>query len=223
MTDYYYSIIYTIKCIDDESLVYVGSTTRKMGERWLQHKKDSMDEKCKSYNSKFYKAMREKGIDNWKVELYERFPCESRAELSKREGEIIKEIGTLNTALPGCTPEEKRERQRQRVKEYNKLHSEENKVKSREYHAANKDIINEKRRMNRKPLTVEKQEARKAYCKEYHLKNAVEEREKYKKFYEENRYRINERRRERRRMKKEAMGAATNEKELEEKVSEMKI
>ncbi len=34
---------------------------------------------------------------NWYIELYENYPCNNREELCKREGEIIRLIGTLNS------------------------------------------------------------------------------------------------------------------------------
>jgi len=38
--------------------------------------------------------------------LYERFPCNDRAELCKREGEVIREIGTINKQIAGRTVKE---------------------------------------------------------------------------------------------------------------------
>jgi hypothetical protein len=40
------------------------------------------------------------------LELYERFPCNDRAELCKREGEVIREIGTINKQIAGRTAKE---------------------------------------------------------------------------------------------------------------------
>ncbi len=51
-----------------------------------------------------YKTIKEKSDgcwDNWYIELYEDFPCERREQLLKREGEIIREIGTLNQLIEG--------------------------------------------------------------------------------------------------------------------------
>ena len=40
MPDYKNGKIYTIRCRDDESLVYVGSTTQQISQRWQDHKSD---------------------------------------------------------------------------------------------------------------------------------------------------------------------------------------
>ncbi len=43
------------------------------------------------------------------MELYENFSCDNVEELHKREGEIIKEIGTLNRCVAGRTPIESKQ------------------------------------------------------------------------------------------------------------------
>ena len=45
-------------------------------------------------------------IDDWYIELYENFPCDKRYKLDKREGEVIKIIGTLNKNIVGRTKKE---------------------------------------------------------------------------------------------------------------------
>ena len=40
--------------------------------------------------------MREGDMNNWYIELYEEFPCENKNQLTQREGQVIREIGTLN-------------------------------------------------------------------------------------------------------------------------------
>jgi len=44
--------------------------------------------------------------DDWYIELYELFPCNSREELDRREGEVIRQIGTINTCIAGRTRKE---------------------------------------------------------------------------------------------------------------------
>jgi hypothetical protein len=45
--------------------------------------------------------MRDTRLTNWYIELYETFPCNNRGALLKREGEIIREIGSLNKNIAG--------------------------------------------------------------------------------------------------------------------------
>ena len=37
------------------------------------------------------------------IELFENFPCNSKEELNKKEGQIIREIGTINKQIAGRT------------------------------------------------------------------------------------------------------------------------
>ncbi len=75
--------IYTITCEDDS--VYVGSTIRTLYIRLSSHKTDT---KCSMYQ---YIYTNYNG--DWskcKIELYELYPCNSKKELYKKEGEIIR-------------------------------------------------------------------------------------------------------------------------------------
>ena len=38
--------------------------------------------------------------------MYENYPCENKEQLNKREGEIIREIGTVNKQIAGRTYKE---------------------------------------------------------------------------------------------------------------------
>ena len=69
---------------------------------------------------------------------YENYPCENEEQLNKREGEIIREIGTVNNYIAGRT-----------LKEY----YEDNKEKRKGYRETNKDKTksdDEKRKESRK-------------------------------------------------------------------------
>ena len=44
--------------------------------------------------------------NDWYIELYENYPCENKEQLNKREGEIIREIGTVNKQIAGRTYKE---------------------------------------------------------------------------------------------------------------------
>ena len=61
--------------------------------------------KYKTYNMLLYQKMRETNINDWYIELYEDFPTERKEQLNKREGVIIREIGTLNKNIAGRTKE----------------------------------------------------------------------------------------------------------------------
>jgi hypothetical protein len=103
MPNYQNGKIYTIRCRTDNTLIYVGSTSQPLTKRLGDHK-------CRCNNIKYQNMLIYKTInnnwDNWYIELYEDYPCENKEQLCKREGEIIREIGTLNVVINGRTREE---------------------------------------------------------------------------------------------------------------------
>ena len=88
--------IYTIKCKDDEKLIYVGSTIN-LKRRWNEHKQAATQSKFKHYY--LYNKMSELGHDRFYIEVYETIIFNFRSELFKRENEIIKLLGTLNNYI----------------------------------------------------------------------------------------------------------------------------
>ena len=88
--------IYTIRYQNDDSLIYVGSTIQPLFKRWYEHKSKANNEKYKAYNLLLYQKIRvTNNLNDWYIELYEEFSCENKEQLNKREGTIIREIGTL--------------------------------------------------------------------------------------------------------------------------------
>jgi lysine/ornithine N-monooxygenase len=119
--------IYTIRCKNDDTLLYVGSTVQPLFKRWHQHKKNSINEKSIKYNYPLYKKIRETNIEDWYIELYEEFSCENKEQLNKREGQIIREIGTLNKRIEGRTPKEYRDSNKELISEKKKIYNKNNK------------------------------------------------------------------------------------------------
>ena len=86
--------IYTIRNKNDDSLIYVGSTIGPLYKRFSNHKSAAKNPYCA--NTLLYKKISETDINDWYIELYEDCECERREHLTRREGQIIREIGTLN-------------------------------------------------------------------------------------------------------------------------------
>jgi hypothetical protein len=139
MPDYSKGKIYTIRCRTDATLIYVGSTIQPLAKRWGLHKCYSL----KQPETLIYKTMNN-DWGNWYIELYELFPCNSKEELLKKEGEIIRLIGNLNSKIAGRTIKEYRDENevklkdktkkwrqnnKQEIKDYNKIYYENNKEK----------------------------------------------------------------------------------------------
>ena len=115
MPDYSKGKIYTIKHKTDPTLVYVGSTVQSLAKRFSGHKKDSR--KTKKYpNHQLYTKIED--WNDWYIELYMNYPCNSVEELRIKEGEITKEIGTLNRGIAGRTLKQWKEDNPEKVKIY---------------------------------------------------------------------------------------------------------
>ena len=183
--DYQNGKIYTIRNhIDDE--VYVGSTCQPLSKRMAVHRDDMKREtKC---DRKVYKHMNELGINNFYIELYEKYPCNNCEELTKREGQIIREIGTLNIKIEGRTIQEYREDNKDKNKAYREANKETISEQKKQWREANKETLSEKRK--------EHYEANKNKIIEqvrgYRFNNKEKVKETRKAYYEKNKDKISE-------------------------------
>ena len=135
-------VIYTIRNINDDTLIYIGSTTNNLSKRFYNHKKD-----CKSGKScSLYNYINDDDWTDWYIELYENYPCNNKKELERREGQVIREIGTINKNIAGRIRKEYREDNYDILKEKKKIYRIENIEKIKEYYDKNIDIIKEKRK-----------------------------------------------------------------------------
>ena len=149
MPNYQNGKIYTLRCYTNTTLIYVGSTSQKLCDRKNNHKSNSV--KCTE--NYLYKTVSNNGGWNaWYIELVENYPCNSKEELEKREGEIIREIGNLNSKMPrGLRQKENtlyKDEYKKAINEYpeeiqNK--KEEKQQYDAEYREINKDLIKERR------------------------------------------------------------------------------
>ena len=171
--------IYTIRCYDDETLIYVGSTIETLSARMSKHR----SHKCSLY--KYVNG----NWKNWYIELYEEYPCNNKQLLEKREGEVIRLIGNINKRIEGRTDKERRNDNKEQILE-----------KEKKYRNDNKDKILEKAKQYRNDNKEKIKEQRKEYDKKYREanKNKINEKIKeYKKQYREaNKNKIKEQRKE---------------------------
>ena len=124
MPDYQLGKIYTIRSLTSPE-IYVGSTCMILCKRMAQHRYNWKYGKVLGYNKEIVKD-----INEWKIELHELYPCLTKIELYRREGEVIREIGTLNKRIAGRT---------KRI--YNTDHKEQIKETQRIYYTDHKEQI----------------------------------------------------------------------------------
>ena len=172
MPDYSKGKIYTIRNRNDDTKIYVGSTIQPLAVRFGGHKKDSKNEKL--MNIKLYVEVAN-DWSNWYIELYENCSCNNREELCKREGEIIRLIGTLNSKIAGRDQKQYRIDNVDKIKEREKQYRIENPNKIKEY---------------KKQYAVENADKIKEHKKQYYIENA----DKIKQYTIENAAKIKERR-----------------------------
>jgi hypothetical protein len=117
--------------------IYIGSTCNDLPHRFKQHKKNNNN--C---NSKL--LFDEVGFENCKIELIEYYPCNSKLELTKREGEIQRENKEfiVNTKIESRTRKEYKNDNSEKIKAQDKLYQINNKDKIKEYLKNNKDKTN---------------------------------------------------------------------------------
>ena len=94
MVNYQNAKIYTIRSHQYPNEIYVGYTTRPLSERFSQHRGESRNVLLHKRN-KLYNFIQ--NWNEWYIELYENYPCTNIEEILKRENEVVREIGTLNT------------------------------------------------------------------------------------------------------------------------------
>lgn len=159
MPNYQDGKIYTIRCRNDNTLIYVGSTTMTLPRRIAEHRFASVS----NNRRKLYQSVNG-DWDNWYIELYEVFPCENKQELNKREGEIIREIGTLNHQIAGRTQQEWK-------KEWYENNREQSLEVSRQYNINNNEARKEYKKKYREEHKAEISAKRIEYYKEVQSKD----------------------------------------------------
>ena len=137
--------IYTIRS-HKTPLVYVGSTIEKsLKNRLSGHR--TQYKQYKNGTGNYRTSFDILDIDeNCYIELYENYPCDSKEQLEKREGQIIRELDCINKCIPGRTKKEWREDNKEKRLEYYKQWKDNNKEYfneyQKQYHENNKEKRN---------------------------------------------------------------------------------
>ena len=178
---------------------YIGSTCEKLSKRMERHRKDYKeycDGKTRTYPSSI-SIFSEFGIDNCKILLLELYPCLSKEELLKKEGEYIVKTDCVNKNIAGRTKakyyEDKREHLLEKANKYYKANTKSCNERSKQHYENNKEAITE----YKKEWYQNNKEHHKKKSKEYNENHKEELAQKNKERYEKNRDIYNQKRRER--------------------------
>ncbi len=127
---------------------YYGSTINKLNSRFKGHKREYKywkAGKLKTKTSSFI-IFDEFGVDNCTIELILEYPCNSRTELKKKEGEYIKNNECVNKLIAGRTKKEYYNECRARVRKIKDLTNDPVKERRRQYHKEYSARVKEQRR-----------------------------------------------------------------------------
>ena len=153
MKDYSQGKIYKLYSVSNKDLVYYGSTIATLNQRLTRH---ISDYKRNSYcKSKLVIA-----AGDYKIELIENYPCNSKVELNRREGEYTKANKCVNKQIAGRT---KKEYNKEYFEKNKEAIAENNKEYTKEYYENNKEKIKERvkeYRENNKELILEKRKVK---------------------------------------------------------------
>ena len=145
--------------------VYIGSTTKLLLQRFLQHKKN-----YKSYNKGKYHFVTSFYIleyDDANIELIEEVQFDDKKELIKRERFHIEQNECVNKRVEGRTTKEYREDNKQKrleyLKKYRQANIEKISEKEKEYREQNREKISEKNKKYREQNREKMQELQKQY------------------------------------------------------------
>lgn len=140
MTDnkYQNGKIYKITGTDD-SMVYIGSTIRTLGQRFKNHLSDYRRWKNGKYhNITAFELFEKFGVENCNMVLVEKFPCNDKESLERREGHHIKITnGCVNIMVAGRSRKEYADDNKDSITNYQKTYYETNGEKIRENGIAN--------------------------------------------------------------------------------------
>ena len=105
------------------SMCYIGSTCEELCQRMARHRKDYRNYlKGGKYYLTSFKIFEKYGLDNCKIELLEKYPCDDKEELKKREGYCQQTMDCVNKQTAGQTKEEYRNRNRDKINAQKRNH-----------------------------------------------------------------------------------------------------
>ena len=203
LANYLNTVIYEIKCKDENiTEVYIGHTTN-FDQRYRLHKCSCNNENQKGYNYKIYQTIRANGgWDHWEMVGIENYPCDNVNEARDRERYWIELLSSsLNIVIPNRSKKEygkiyrivHKEEIAEKAKVYRKInidkikkyiqnHLEKIKDQKKEWYENHKEVILEKA----KERYEENKDEKLKYQKEYAEKHQEKIKEYLKEYNEKN-------------------------------------
>lgn len=173
------------KIVDNKyTKCYIGSTCQDLSKRIAEHRRNF---RCKQHhNVSVYQLFREFGIENCKIELIEHFPSNSKEELAKREGEIIRTTECVNKRVEGRTRKEYYQDNCEKILENNRYYQQDHRQEIHEqqnqHYKENRDkVLEERKRFYQANLTKILDRAKK-----YRQNNRDQLNEKCRQYYHKN-------------------------------------
>ena len=152
-------MIYTIRNIKYDAMIYVGSSINNLSKRFNHHKTS-----CKAGVAvSLYSYVENNDWTDWYIELYEAYSCNNRKELNRREGEVIREIGTINKCIAGRTVKEYHEDNADKIKKWREENADKIKEVVKKYYEDNAEKIIEKNKKYREGNADKIKEINKKY------------------------------------------------------------
>jgi hypothetical protein len=122
---------------------YYGSTIRKLSMRMASHRNNYKTGLNVSSCFLFDKY----GIENCKIELVINYPCNSKEELIKKEGEYIRNNDCINKRIAGRIDKEYYEDNKELLQQKHKKHYEDNKELILQKHKEYREKEDNKKKM----------------------------------------------------------------------------
>ena len=147
--------IYSIRSPQTDKY-YIGSTCLELCKRLYSHRKNyEYNVRNKRTYTTSYEIIK---YEDHYIELIELYPCTTKAELLKREGELqrLHKDDIVNNNIAGRGRAEYKEEHKEETKTYNKQHYQDIKVYHKEYRETHKDKIKEYQRLYRLAKKTEK-------------------------------------------------------------------
>ena len=96
--------------------------------------------------------MNEIGFERFRIQLIINYPCEDIYQLTQKEGEYIRLMGTLNKRIEGRTKKEYYENNKDKIKEYYENNKDKIKEFQKEWYETNKDKKKEYYEINKNKI-----------------------------------------------------------------------